>query len=282
MGTNINLLSWLIWLPVAGGCLTLALGEGRPSAARWLSMLVSVATFGLSIPLYTGFRTGTAQMQFVERAPWIPSFNAQYYLGVDGIAMPLILLTTFITVITLIAGWSSVHKRISQYCASFLIMEGLMIGVFAALDGLLAFFRSQADQFPQIVISTQEEGFYLLPTDPRDGSETILLVEGANLGDPETFQRLQDLQFELQLTDGVASVYSLFALREPPTDDGDAPLVVGDAGLGLVFRTHDSHRPAARLQCRLSPRPLRQRSRHRRRWQGRRAEPPLREMSRCA
>ncbi len=152
MGTNINLLSWLIWLPVAGGCLTLALGEGRPSAARWLSMLVSVATFGLSIPLYTGFRTGTAQMQFVERAPWIPSFNAQYYLGVDGIAMPLILLTTFITVITLIAGWSSVHKRISQYCASFLIMEGLMIGVFAALDGLLFYAFWEAMLIPMFII----------------------------------------------------------------------------------------------------------------------------------
>ena len=152
MGTNINLLSWLIWLPIAGGALTLALGESRAVAARWLSLAVSVGAFVLSIPLFTGFRAGTADMQFVERAPWIPMFNAQYYLGVDGIAMPLILLTTFTTVLIVIAGWSGIQKRVSQYFAAFLILEGLMIGVFAALDGLLFYAFWEAMLIPMFII----------------------------------------------------------------------------------------------------------------------------------
>ncbi|MFO1465720.1 MAG: NADH-quinone oxidoreductase subunit M [Steroidobacteraceae bacterium] len=152
MGTSINLLSWLIWLPVGGGALVLALGESRASLARWTALAVSIAAFVLSIPLATDFRNGTADMQFVELAPWIPMLHAQYHLGVDGIAMPLILLTTFTTVLIVIAGWSSIEKRVSQYFAAFLILEGLMIGVFAALDGLLFYAFWEAMLIPMFII----------------------------------------------------------------------------------------------------------------------------------
>jgi NADH-quinone oxidoreductase subunit M len=152
MGASANLLSWLIWLPIAGGAVVLALGQTRASAARWASLVVSIAAFVLSIPLATGFRTGTADMQFVERAPWIPMLNAQYYLGVDGIAMPLIVLTTFTTVLIVIAGWGSIEKRVSQYFAAFLILEGLMIGVFCARDGLLFYAFWEAMLIPMFII----------------------------------------------------------------------------------------------------------------------------------
>ncbi len=147
-----HLLSWLIWLPIAGGVATLAMGESRAPAARWVALLSTIATFVLSISLFTQFKTGTADMQFVERAPWIPMLNAQYHLGVDGIAMPLILLTTFITVLIVIAGWGGIEKRVSQYFAAFLILEGLMIGVFAALDGLLFYAMWEAMLIPMFII----------------------------------------------------------------------------------------------------------------------------------
>ena len=152
MATNPHLLSLLIWLPIIGGVIALALGEKRAHDARWLSLITSLGTFIASIPLYAHFKSGTPVMQFVERAPWIPMLNSQYYLGVDGIAMPLILLTTFTTVLIVIAGWSSIEKRVSQYFASFLILEGLMIGVFASLDGLLFYVLWEAMLIPMFII----------------------------------------------------------------------------------------------------------------------------------
>ena len=152
MSMSAHLLSLLIWVPIAGGVATLAMGEGRATAARWVALLTSIIAFLLSIPLFTGFKIGTSDMQFVERAPWIPLLNAQYYLGVDGIAMPLILLTTFTTVLIVIAGWTSIQNRVSQYFAAFLILEGLMIGVFAALDGLLFYALWEAMLIPMFII----------------------------------------------------------------------------------------------------------------------------------
>ena len=105
---NAHLLSILIWLPIVGGFVVLGLGNERASPARWLSLLVSLATLAFSIPLFTLFHTGTADMQFVEHTSWIPSIHADYNIGVDGISMPLILLTTFTTVVIVIAGWQSV------------------------------------------------------------------------------------------------------------------------------------------------------------------------------
>jgi NADH-quinone oxidoreductase subunit M len=149
---NWPILSVLVWLPIAGGIAVLALGDKAASLGRRLSLLVSIAAFVLSIPLYTAFDTGTAAMQFVERAPWIPVFNAWYYLGVDGIAMPLIILTTFITPLIVIAGWTVIEKKPNQYFASFLILEGLMIGVFASLDALLFYVFWEAMLIPMFII----------------------------------------------------------------------------------------------------------------------------------
>ncbi|HMB43994.1 MAG TPA: NADH-quinone oxidoreductase subunit M, partial [Luteimonas sp.] len=102
------------------------LGNGRPQAARWLALATALATFALSIPLLTGFDMAGAGMQFVEQQAWIPAYAIQYHLGVDGISVPLIVLTTLTTVLVLIGAWGSIDKRVSQYVASFLILEGVM------------------------------------------------------------------------------------------------------------------------------------------------------------
>ena len=144
-----HLLSLLIWLPVVGGFAVLIL-EDR--AARWLSLLISGLSLVLSVPLFALFKNGTAAMQFVERAPWISTIHSEYYIGVDGISMPLILLTTFTTVLIVIASWSNVEKRVAQYFAAFLILEGLMIGVFAAMDGALFYVLWEAMLIPMFII----------------------------------------------------------------------------------------------------------------------------------
>jgi NADH-quinone oxidoreductase subunit M len=146
-----HLLSLLIWLPIAGGFGVLALKD-RPSAARWSSLAIAAATLLLSLPLWASFKTGTAEMQFVERATWIPVIHSQFHIGVDGISMPLILLTTFTTVLIVITGWQNVEKRLAQYFAAFLILEGLMIGVFAALDGVLFYVFWEAMLLPMFLI----------------------------------------------------------------------------------------------------------------------------------
>jgi len=146
------ILSVLIWLPIAAGVLLLLLGERGVAAGRWLALVASVATFALSVPLWSGFDTGTAAMQFTERQSWIGAFDAWYYLGVDGLSMPLILLTTFVTPLVVIAGWTVIEKRPLQYFAAFLMLEGLMIGVFAALDALLFYVFWEAMLIPMFVI----------------------------------------------------------------------------------------------------------------------------------
>jgi len=146
-----HLLTLVIWLPIAGGIVLLGLGK-RVEAAKWLALAVSAATLAASVPLYAAFKIGTAQMQFVERAPWIPAIHADYYLGIDGISMPLILLTTFSTVLVVIASWTNVAKRVAQYFAAFLILEGLMIGVFAAQDAALFYVFWEAQLIPMFII----------------------------------------------------------------------------------------------------------------------------------
>jgi NADH-quinone oxidoreductase subunit M len=154
----VGLLSLLIWLPIVGGIVVIAAGRNvsgdgsgfRPD--RWLALLISVLVFVLSLLLYTEFDSGTAAMQFVEQMPWIRAFNVEYFLGVDGISMPLILLTTFLTPLVVIAGWEVIKKRPAQYFAAFLILEGLMIGVFAALDSLLFYVFWEAMLIPMFII----------------------------------------------------------------------------------------------------------------------------------
>ncbi len=148
---TVGLLSLLIWLPIAGGLLVMLLG-GRGRSDRWLSLLISVLVFVLSLPLWAGFDTSTADMQFVERFPWIEAFRVEYCLGVDGFSMPLILLTTFLTPLVVLAGWTVIKQRPAQYFAAFLILEGLMIGVFAALDALLFYVFWEAMLVPMFLI----------------------------------------------------------------------------------------------------------------------------------
>jgi NADH-quinone oxidoreductase subunit M len=151
MTLNEHLLAVLIWLPIVGGVIVLGLGN-RVEAAKWVSLLVSVLALAFSVPLWAWFKTGTAQMQFVERTPWIPAIHADFYIGVDGISMPLILLTTFTTVLIVIAGWTNVAKRVAQYMGAFLILEGLMIGVFCALDAALFYVFWEAMLLPMFII----------------------------------------------------------------------------------------------------------------------------------
>ena len=148
---TVGLLSLLIWLPIAGGLLVMLLG-GRGRSDRWLSLLISVLVFVLSLPLWTAFDRSTADMQFVERFPWIEAFRVEYFLGVDGISMPLILLTTFLTPLVVLAGWKVIKQRPAQYFAAFLMLEGLMIGVFAALDALLFYVFWEAMLVPMFLI----------------------------------------------------------------------------------------------------------------------------------
>jgi NADH-quinone oxidoreductase subunit M len=147
-----DLLSILIWLPILAGVVVLALGERRIRAGRWVALIAALATLVLSVPLCAGFDTGTAALQFTERLAWIPRFHADYALGVDGISLPLIVLTAFMTVPVVIAGWSVIEARPAQYYAAFLIMEGLMIGVFSASDALLFYFFWEAMLIPMFLI----------------------------------------------------------------------------------------------------------------------------------
>jgi NADH-quinone oxidoreductase subunit M len=152
------LLSTLVWLPVLGGIALLVIGDNgdaRSSQAgfmRIVALVASVLTFVFSIGLYAGFDNAATGMQFVERVSWVESLNVYYYLGVDGLSAPLILLTTFITPLVVIAGWDSIRTRPAQYFAAFLILEGLMIGVFAALDGLLFYVFWEAMLIPMFLI----------------------------------------------------------------------------------------------------------------------------------
>jgi NADH-quinone oxidoreductase subunit M len=152
------LLSTLIWLPIVGGVILLAIGDegdaasSRAGMMRWAALVISVLTFVISIGLYTGFDTTTAAMQFVERAPWIAALDVWYYLGADGLSAPLILLTTFITPLVVISAWDVIRTRPAQYFAAFLILEGLMNGVFAALDGLLFYVFWEAMLVPMFLI----------------------------------------------------------------------------------------------------------------------------------
>jgi NADH-quinone oxidoreductase subunit M len=146
------LLSWLVWLPILGGVAVMLVGDSRAALGRWLALGIAIATFVLSVPLYTGFDLASGLPQFVERWTWIASLKSDYYLGVDGISMPLILLTTFTTVLVVIAGWTVIEKRVTQYFAAFLIMEGLMVGVFSALDALLFYVFWEAMLIPMFII----------------------------------------------------------------------------------------------------------------------------------
>jgi NADH-quinone oxidoreductase subunit M len=151
--TTLPLLSLAIWVPIFAGLLVLLTGDDdNASSARWIALLGSLLAFAVTIPLYTGFNITDGGFQFQEGYSWIPTFNIHYHLGADGIAVPLILLTSFTTVLVVIAGWEVIQKGVAQYMASFLIMSGLMIGVFSALDAILYYVFWEAMLIPMFLV----------------------------------------------------------------------------------------------------------------------------------
>ena len=150
---NADLLSLAIWVPIVAGLLVLAAGgERNAPAQRWIALIGALLGFAVTIPLYTGFDLHNPGMQFVQNIPWIERFHVSYHLGVDGISVLFVLLNSFITILVVIAGWSVVQSRVSQYYASFLILSGLMNGVFAALDGVLFYVFFEAMLVPMYFI----------------------------------------------------------------------------------------------------------------------------------
>ncbi len=148
-----HILSFAIWVPVLAGILVLATAnESKPNNTRWLALIGGVISFLVTIPLYTHFNFADGGFQFQEGFRWIPAFNINYHLGVDGIAIPLILLTSFTTVIVIISAWEVIEKRVAQYMACFLIMSGLMIGVFSALDAILYYVFWEAMLIPMFLV----------------------------------------------------------------------------------------------------------------------------------
>ncbi len=148
-----GLLSIAIWLPVAFGTLLLAVGrDDNAGVVRALALVGAVASFLVTIPLITDFDTTTAAMQFTERLPWIERFNVHYALGVDGLSMWFVPLTAFITVVVVLAGWEVITERVAQYMGAFLILSGLLVGVFCALDGMLFYVFFEATLIPMYII----------------------------------------------------------------------------------------------------------------------------------
>ncbi len=148
-----GLLSIAIWLPIAFGTLLLAVGRDQNApAVRALALVGAVVSFLVTLPLVTRFDTGTAAMQFVEKLPWIERFNMHYHLGLDGLSVWFVPLTAFITVIVVISAWQVIEQRVAQYMGAFLILSGLLVGTFAALDGLLFYVFFEATLIPMYII----------------------------------------------------------------------------------------------------------------------------------
>ncbi len=153
MQTMSNTLSLAIWIPVAFGALLLAIGrQENANATRWIALIGAIVGFLVTIPLMMQFDNGTAAMQFVEKSAWIERFNVFYHLGVDGISMWFVPLTAFITIIVVLAGWQVIEDRPHQYYGAFLILSGLMVGVFSAIDGLLFYVFFEATLIPMYII----------------------------------------------------------------------------------------------------------------------------------
>jgi len=148
-----GLLSLAIWLPIACGVLLLAIGrDDKADAVRWVALIGSLVSFLVTLPLIAGFDTSTAAMQFTETLPWIERFNVKYALGVDGLSVWFVPLTAFITVIVVISAWEVITDRVNQYMGAFMILSGIMVGVFSALDGLLFYVFFEATLIPMYII----------------------------------------------------------------------------------------------------------------------------------
>ena len=152
MELSLPILSLLIWTPILGGIWVLYVGDRQEDTVKLFSFIVSILVFIISVYAYSQFDNSTSQFQFNEFREWIPVFNINYHLGVDGIAFPLILLTTFTTMLVILSAWEVIEVRISQFMAAFLILEGMMIGVFASLDAILFYFFWEAMLIPMFLI----------------------------------------------------------------------------------------------------------------------------------
>jgi NADH-quinone oxidoreductase subunit M len=153
MSNNIPYLSLAIWLPIAFGVLIMALGNDKNAGAvRGASLIAALIGFVVTLPLYFGFDTSTAQLQFVENLPWIEAFGASYGLGVDGLSVWFVILTALITIFVVVAAWEVITEKVAQYMAAFLILSGLMVGVFSATDGLLFYVFFEATLIPMYII----------------------------------------------------------------------------------------------------------------------------------
>ncbi len=146
------LLSLAIWVPIIGALLVFAVGSERRSAARWLALNVALAGFAVTIPLIANFDASFLGFQFVEKMPWIPRFNVNYFLGVDGISVLFIALNSFVTILVVLAGWEVIEEKTAQYMGAFLIMSGLMNGIFASLDAMLFYVFFEASLIPMYII----------------------------------------------------------------------------------------------------------------------------------
>ena len=151
--SSIPWLTLAIFVPIVFGMIVLVLGrDDNPGFTRWLALAGALVSFAVTLPIYMGFDSSTASMQFVEKSLWIEAFPVFYHLGVDGISLWFVLLTAFVTVIVVLAGWEVITYRVAQYMAAFLIMSGLMVGVFVALDGLLFYIFFEATLIPMYII----------------------------------------------------------------------------------------------------------------------------------
>ena len=148
-----GLLSLAIWTPVLFGVILLAFGrDEHAKLVRWVALIGSLVSLAVTLPLFTGFDVSTSALQFVEKSLWIERFNVFYHLGVDGLSLWFVLLTAFITVIVVIAGWEVITERVNQYMGAFLILSGLMVGVFSAVDGMLFYVFFEATLIPMYLI----------------------------------------------------------------------------------------------------------------------------------
>ena len=148
-----GLLSLAIWLPIVAGIVLLAIGrDEHANTVRWVALIAALVSFIVTLPLIANFDSGTAAMQFTENLAWIDRFQVHYRLGVDGLSVWFVLLTAFITVIVVISAWQVIEDRVNQYMGSFLILSGIMVGVFTALDGLLFYVFFEATLIPMYII----------------------------------------------------------------------------------------------------------------------------------
>ena len=166
-----GLLSLAIWTPILFGVILLAFGrDEHAKVVRWIALIGSVVSLAVTLPLFSGFDVSTSALQFVENTLWIERFNVFYHLGVDGLSLWFVLLTAFITVIVVIAGWEVITERVNQYMGAFLILSGLMIGVFSAVDGMLFYVFFEATLIPMyLIIGVWGCLLYTSPS-PRDCS----------------------------------------------------------------------------------------------------------------